>query len=408
MDNTAWSRSFYADSCPSMQQRWDMPLPFVPNYHQLSDQTYPDRPEAPARRRCRSGSHKKVGMGSPSLEVPRYEAAPGAFASQTYVHPNHDIRGTQSMGYGHSPSLEVPRYEVAPVVFTPQTYTHPNPGPFDGSVKMDTVPEVLFNDPDPKFWASIAPHPHSPVANVEETFPPADQWFFGRGHGLYQAPAHSVPRSTGAFATPPANPYWHSAVDVRYTQPDNSFDSAPDSRVKQVTTTSNNRYYEEAIVHHKVKADTIAGPSTSARSSNLACWSESRGRGVHEQHQGKGKGKRKMVDDALDALPPNTEHVRRAKRGRPSKQDALSNVGGARSGEKDAPKKRARQRKTADSSLPKRKPPRAPKAGVPRPNNEAPPAVEEAPKPVPPKPVEYTPVQVHDQTIPTDTVLTTT
>jgi hypothetical protein len=42
--------------------------------------------------------------------------------------------------------------------------------------------------------------------------------------------------------------------------------------------------------------------------------------------KGKGKGKRKMVDDALDALPPNTEHVRRAKRGKPWISAAISAI----------------------------------------------------------------------------------
>ncbi|KAF8194597.1 hypothetical protein BJ912DRAFT_177472 [Pholiota molesta] len=183
-----------------------------------------------------------------------------------------------------------------------------------------------------------------------------------------------------------------------------------------------NRFHEEAIVSHRIEADPIAGPSTSARSNALAVRLDSPPSQLRQRevmnpeaeasapNNSKGKGKRRMVDDVPDALPTVTEPVRPAKRGRPAKQDARPSPGGARSGEKEAATKRTKQRKAADSSLPKRKPPRAPTAITPRPDNEAPPAVEEEPKCVPAKPVEYTPVQVYDPTptIPTNTILTTT
>jgi hypothetical protein len=37
----------------------------------------------------------------------------------------------------------------------------------------------------------------------------------------------------------------------------------------------------------------------------------------NNNNKGKGKGKRRMVDDAPDALPQNTELIRPAKRGKP-------------------------------------------------------------------------------------------
>ncbi|KAF8168905.1 hypothetical protein BJ912DRAFT_188358 [Pholiota molesta] len=117
-----------------------------------------------------------------------------------------------------------------------------------------------------------------------------------------------------------------------------------------------------------------------------------------------------MVDDTPDTLSAIPEPIRETKRVRlsaPPKQDARLIPGSALSSEKDAAKQRPEQRET-DSSLPKQKPP-PPKAGAPRADNEAPAvAIAEAPKSVPAKPVEYTTVQVHYTTIPTDTILTKT
>ncbi|KAF8172457.1 hypothetical protein BJ912DRAFT_1148172 [Pholiota molesta] len=339
MDNTAWSTSFYANSLQYAQQQPLMPLQFpVPTYHHPIEQPFDRRIENPDHPRGREGRNDicgAQGMGyghSPSSDIQRYEAGPGASASQTYAHPNHDIFGIQ---YGHSPSLEAPRYERhAP----PTVCVQPNPRPFDGGFEgslMDT--EVLFPDPDPKFFqeclmqyyqgASGAMHPHSPTASVEESFPLHDESFNGGGQALYQVPAPPVPRSTRAFAPTPT---YVADVDIRQAPHGNLFDTAPNT-VEQSTTQQNNRFSKEAIVHHNLKADPIAGSSKSAQSSALAVRlqtpptrlsqrgvvnpeAEASTRNNNNSSKGKGKGKKRMIDDALDVLPPNTDPVRPAKR----------------------------------------------------------------------------------------------